>query len=163
MGKHHQEARRWEDLRETLARAIHENYRKEQQGKKPPDDPAMQPWERLRQDLKESNRQQADHIPEKLKVIGCGVRPASGGEDGVREFSAAEVELLAKMEHDRWMADKMAAGWTYAAPPRDDVKKTHPCLEPWEDLAEEEKDKDRQAVRAIPELLTAAGFEICKL
>ncbi len=150
-------------IREKLARAIHENYLKNQRGTKSADDPGMQPWERLREDLKESNRQQADQIPEKLKVIGCSIRPAGSGETGVREFTPEEVELLAKMEHNRWMANKMAAGWTYAPPPRDDVKKTHPCLVPWEELPDDEREKDRQAVRGIPEFLATAGFEIRRL
>ena len=60
------------------ARAIHERYRQNQQGIKPPDDPAMQPWETLAEHLRASNRQQADDIESTLQRIGCGVRPAAG-------------------------------------------------------------------------------------
>ena len=150
-------------MREQLARAIHERFRVHQQGVNPAGDPAMQPWETLREDLKESNRQQAEQIPEKLRVIGCEIRPAIGQEPVKQVFTAEELEMLARMEHDRWMTDKIAAGWTYAPPPRDDAKKTHPCLVPWDELPEEEKDKDRQAVLQIPELLAQAGFEIYNL
>ena len=147
------------DLRESMARAIHERYRKNQKGKKPLDDPAMQPWESLREDLKESNRQQADQIPEKLRVIGCEILPVTNREEIKPGFCPEQVEILARMEHDRWMAEKLAAGWSYAAI-RDDVKKRHPCLVPFEHLPEGEKDKDRQAVQAIPDLLALAGFKI---
>jgi len=150
-------------IREKLAQAIHENYRGNQAGKKSPDDPAMQSWEHLREDLKESNRQQADQIPEKLQAVGYGIRLAAGWEPSKMGLTPEELELLARMEHDRWLRDKMAAGWTYAPPPRNDAKKTHPSLVPWEDLPEAEKEKDRQAVQAIPELLAKAGFEIYKL
>ena len=66
------------DQRDILARAIHERYRQNQQGVKPPDDPAMQPWETLAEHLRASNRQQADAIGATLQRIGCGVRPAAG-------------------------------------------------------------------------------------
>ncbi|MBM4275973.1 MAG: RyR domain protein [Deltaproteobacteria bacterium] len=146
-------------FREKLGRAIHEKYLEAQRGKMPPDDPAMQPWETLREDLKESNRQQADQIPDKLQALGYTYKPAKGPRAAKFRFTPPEVETLAKMEHDRWMAEKRAAGWTYG-PVKDAGKKTHPSLLPWEELPEEEKDKDRQAVRAIPALLAAAGFEI---
>jgi hypothetical protein len=148
-----------EDLRETLAQAIHEKYRQEQWGQKPADDPAMQPWEKLREDLKESNRQQADQIPEKLRIVGYGIRPAAGGEPARVELTLEEVEMLARMEHDRWMEEKTKAGWHYGIP-RNDEKKLHPCLVPWKELPEEEKEKDRQAVGGIPGFLGQFGFEI---
>ena len=47
-----------DDVREALARAIHENYRAGQAGRKPGDDPAMADWERLPEHLRESNREQ---------------------------------------------------------------------------------------------------------
>lgn len=121
-------------IREKLAQAIHEKYRKNQEGKKPADDSAMQPWENLTEDLKESNRQQADQIPEKLKAVGYGLHPAASKEPANRGFTQKEVEILAMMEHARWLKDKIAAGWTYAPLPRNDAKKTHPSLVSWEKL-----------------------------
>lgn len=149
-------------IRETLARTIHENYRAAQAGLLPADAPGMQTWERLREDLRESNRRQADQIPEKLQAAGYGLRPAAGGEPAPFVFTPEEVEILARMEHDRWLAEKTSAGWRYGVP-RNDAQKLHPSLIPWEDLPESEKDKDRQPVRAIPELLAAAGLEISRV
>jgi hypothetical protein len=149
-------------VREQLARTIHENYLREQQGKMPPDDPAIQPWEHLREDLKESNRQQADQIPEKLRTVGYGLAPIARRNPKKFEFSPEEIEKLARMEHLRWMAEKLKGGWRYGRV-KDAVQKTHPCLVLWEKLPESEKDKDRMAVRQIPELLAQAGFEVCKL
>jgi len=146
-------------MRETLARAIHENYLREQQGKMPPDDPAMQPWDKLREDLKEANRQQVDQIAAKLKAICCEMVPVSGRMPVKFEFTSKELEFLSQMEHRRWLDDKIKAGWRYGSV-RDHDQKTHPSLVSWEVLPEDEREKDRQAVRAIPELLAAAGFEI---
>jgi len=146
-------------LLEKLAQAIHENYRRDLRGIKPPDDPAMQPWESLREDLKESNRQQATQIPAKLQALGYHFRPVVDREPVMYQFTPTEVEKLAILEHERWMQEKLAAGWRYGSP-RDDGKKLHPSLIPWEELPESEKDKDRDPMRRIPQLLAEAGFEI---
>jgi hypothetical protein len=146
------------NLREELARAIHEKYRQEQEGETPPEDPAMRPWESLPEDLKESNRQQADQIPEKLRLVGLLIRPAQNAKPAGLALSPDELDKLARLEHDRWMAQKLAQGWT-CGPVKDPVRKLHPSLVPWEDLPEAEKDKDRKPVQNIPEFLAAVGLE----
>lgn len=69
------------------------------------------------------------------------------------------VELLAKAVHDTWAAERFAAGWVYG-PERDDVKKTHPCLVPYEELPESEKEYDRQTARTTIAMLLAQGCRI---
>ena len=150
------------NLREQLAQAIHENYLRAQQGKLPPDDPAMQPWESLIEILKEANRQQVDQIVKKLEAIRCEIVPVVGRKPVKFEFTKPELEFLSQMEHRRWMEDKIRSGWHYGAV-RDHNKKTYSSLTPWEDLPEDEREKDRQAVLAIPELLAAVGFEIRRI
>jgi hypothetical protein len=44
-------------------------------------------------------------------------------------------------QHDAWMRDKLAAGWTHG-PVKDEVAKTHPCLVPYAELPEEQRIKD---------------------
>jgi len=149
--------------REKLAQLIHETYREDQKkAGRLNDDPAMQPWEALRKDLKESNRLQADQIPDKLTAVRCVFLPVVGRKARKFEFTKEEVEFLAEMEHARWMAEKLTKEWVFG-PKKDDKAKpypTHPALLPWDQLGEEDKDKDRNTVRAIPEFLAAAGFEI---
>ena len=60
------------------------------------------------------------------------------------------------------MADRRRHGWTYATQ-RDNAAKKHPCLVPWEQLNETERDKDRDAVRNMPLLIEQAGFRVRKL
>ena len=72
------------------------------------------------------------------------------------------MEKLAQTEHERWWAQKRAAGYVFG-PVRSDVEKTHPCMVPWEQLSEAEREKDREAVRDIPERMAAAGFETYRL
>ena len=62
-------------------------------------------------------------------------------------------------EHQGWMQQKLDAGWQLGSE-RDDVAKTHPSMIPYEDLSEEEKEKDRSAVRNYPEMVRQAGMAI---
>jgi hypothetical protein len=151
--------------REVLAKAIHENYLKGRQ-KRELKDPKLKdslvPWEKLGEDLRETNRQQADDIPEKLKAVGCDFAPVLGREIQLFRFTADEIEIMAEMEHNRWNTQKFLAGWSYAKK-KDPLKKTHPCLVAWRELPKKEQDKDRAAVRGIPQLLASAKFEIYRL
>jgi hypothetical protein len=142
------------ELRERLARAIHEQYRENQKGKKSAEDPSMRPWEDLAPDLRESNLQQADQIPEKMQRIGYVCVAASGEHAAPFQFSSAEVEALAEMEHARWVEERVKSGWTLGA--RDPDNKMSPYLVAYEFLTDEVKEYDRQAVRAIPAVLARA-------
>ena len=62
-------------------------------------------------------------------------------------------------EHDRWMAAKLRVGWRHG-PRKDAGEKTHPCLVSYEVLPEEEREKDRAAVRQIPGTLAKVGFKV---
>jgi len=154
------------EAREKLAEAIHEKYRQEKmkdtRQKAHPDDPAMVPWKNLMEDIKESNRLQADHTPEKLRAIGCDFAPVKSREPRMIEITDEEFEKMAEMEHQRFVAEKLLAGWS-PGDKKDYDKKTRPDLVEWENLPEELKDTDRRAVRAIPDLLAQAGFEIYRL
>ena len=66
------------------------------------------------------------------------------------------------MEHERWWAQKRTAGYVLG-PVKSDIEKTHPCMVPWGELSEAEREKDREAVRDIPERMAAAGFETYRL
>ena len=69
------------------------------------------------------------------------------------------VEQLAEHVHDTWAKRRMDEGWTYG-PERDDAAQTHPGLVPYEDLAEVEKDYDRQTALETLKAVVALGYEI---
>lgn len=146
------------DVLDRIARAIHDRYRRSQARRKTAVDPAVRPWGELAETLKESNRHQAGDIGRKLRGLGYRVVP-SDGTPQVAQFTPEEIEWLAVMEHDRWVAERRASGWTAGAV-RDVERKITPYLVPWDQLSEEVREYDRDAVRAIPELLAEAGFEI---
>lgn len=70
-------------------------------------------------------------------------------------------EDLAKAVHNRWMAGRIADGWKYG-PTRDDKKKEHPGIVPYEKLPEVEKEVDRQTVKATLSYLIENGYKIVK-
>jgi hypothetical protein len=77
-------------------------------------------------------------------------------------FTVDEVEVMSRLEHDRWWRERAREGWTLA-PEKDVARKRTPYLVPYEDLPEPIKEYDRNAVRAIPELLEGVGFAVARL
>ena len=148
--------------RETLAKAVHECYRSAQENEKQSNDLAMQPWESLEEELRESNRQQADDIVAKLHRVNYGIMPMTAPDPAGVAFTDAEVETMAEMEHNRWMSERRIAGWTFDLQ-RDPAQKRTPYLVPYAELPEDAKNLDRSAVRAIPDVLAMAKFEIRRL
>ena len=149
-------------LKEIIAQAIHAEYVRTQKakGETTKINPALVSWEELPEHIKESNRAQALHIAEKLKAIGCEVIGSEDREAGEFEFRPEEVEQLAQMEHDRWVQERLANGWTFTAGPKDIDKKTSPWLVSYEELPEDVKELDRETVRKIPEFLAKVGLEV---
>jgi len=150
--------------RETLARAMHEAYVSERRssGFRPSDNPSMVPWDQLPEHIRETNRQEADGIGAKLAAVHCTISPMIDWDRAPLQFTAAEVELLARMEHERWMSALQRDGWCHG-PAKDAQSRTHPCLVPFEQLPPEQQDKDRDAVRGIPALLSRVGFLVQRL
>jgi hypothetical protein len=68
-------------------------------------------------------------------------------------------ENLAENAHENWAAKRMAEGWTYGTS-RDDVKKHHPCLVPYNELPESEKEYDRVIAMETLKTILALGFRI---
>jgi hypothetical protein len=147
---------------EILARTIHEDYvrKQEKAGQTPQTNPSMAPWEKLSENLKESNRRQADHIGVKLRAVGCSIAPLTDWDGESFTFSVEEVEKLARLEHDRWCAERSREGWRYAPGPKNLEQKTSPYLVSREQLSEEIRDLDRNTVRGLPAFLGGAGFQI---
>lgn len=71
------------------------------------------------------------------------------------------AEQIAKNVHEVWAQNRIKQGWTYGKE-RSDALKQHPCLIPYEELSEEEKDYDRDTAFGTLRLITKLGFKITK-
>ncbi len=153
-------------LNETLAQAIHESYRLERlaemqtKGEDPSQDISTREWSALDEGLKDSNRQQADHIDIKLRAAGLEQAPLTDPRPAVEALEGETIELLAQMEHRRWNAERWLQGWTQGA--KDKPRKVTPYLVSWEELPAFIQNYDRQTVCRLPDFLHAVNRKICK-
>jgi len=153
-------------LVERLAVANHDNFREDlisrgyQPGEVHDEDrmisPALCPFEELSVEDKEQNQAAVRDIPRKLARVGYIMTPARSEERSVG-FPADVIDQLARDEHDRWMAAKIAADWTYGTP-TDKEARRHEALLSWEKLPESQKAKDRAQVADIPKVLSRCGY-----
>ena len=116
-------------------------------------------WEGLADEVKETNRRQANRIRVVLNAAGYQISPMQDWDAGKRTFSKDELRQMARMEHNLWCKEKLAAGWRLA-PDRDSTRRTHPDLVPWEKLPDPERQKNEAFIRRLPALLSRLGFQI---
>ncbi|MGZ4865035.1 MAG: RyR domain-containing protein [Halobacteriota archaeon] len=121
---------------------------------------ALVPYAKLSERTKEQNRLYVRDIPEKLAAAGYVISPAFSN-DRALSFPDEILEKLAEAEHERWIQFMKHDGWSYG-PETDRSKKKHNCLLPWDELPEDEKEKDRDLVRDIPNLLALGGYTVVK-
>jgi len=69
------------------------------------------------------------------------------------------TERLAEHAHDSWARQRLADGWTYG-PRGDDANKKHPCLVPYGELSDSEKEYDRIAALQTLKAIIALGYRI---
>lgn len=71
------------------------------------------------------------------------------------------VELIAKNVHEVWAEGRIKEGWTYGKV-KDSTMKATPCLVPYEELSEQEKDYDRNTALETIKLVLKLGYKIEK-
>jgi hypothetical protein len=157
-----EEARAHADMYERIARSVHHVYLRNQRerGVGWGEVPAMVRWEDLPEDLRASNRGWVVGLPERLARMGATIAPRDGAPEVV--FEGEELDKLAEAEHDLWESVRVAQGWR-SGPVRDDAAKVHPMIGvPWAELPEANRDKDRDVVRLLPEILAEFGLEVVR-
>jgi class 3 adenylate cyclase len=149
---------------EELARAAHEAYCAEalERGETKATNSSLRPWDQLPEDLREANRTQVEDIPNKLRVLGYELAPSHGIVPSEIQMTEAQIDELAAREHERWILERKRNGWTYG-PQRDNDRKFHPLLVPWRELSNPAKEKDRETILNLPQLIEKAGFRVRKL
>lgn len=73
----------------------------------------------------------------------------------------ALTEKLAENTHDVWAQGRQTQGWTYGET-RDDEKKETPCMLPYAELPESEKEYDRNTALETLKLILKLGYRIDK-
>lgn len=71
------------------------------------------------------------------------------------------IEEMSKNVHEVWAETRISQGWTYGEE-RNDAEKKHPCLVPYEELSEEEKEYDRNTSVETIKLILKLGFKITR-
>jgi hypothetical protein len=157
------------DDRERMASAIHETYRRlgrEQGWLKKENDvdySALSPFYR------DSNLAAAYRMASTLALIGLTLKSSKSnapGREVIRLKIEYNLELLAEAEHTNWMEWLLDRGWQYgtekgsAELKKEPEKKTHPCLRPYLELSDTDRNKDRDTIRHYPDFAEKAGMWI---
>lgn len=143
-------------LSEQLAREFHASYlAKGLIGK----ESEKTEWKHLSEEARESNRRAAYHIRKHLRELNYRLAPQEAIEKQIHAFTEAEIDFIARREHERWLEEKRASGWRYGEE-KDRARKVSPYLKPWEALSEAEKEFNYDFVRIIPEIIAKARLKI---
>lgn len=88
-------------------------------------------------------------------------KPINTGDVKLPEELNTLSEQIAKNVHEVWAQNRLEQGWTYGDKRSDELKQ-HPCLIPYEELPEVEKDYDRDTALGTLKLILKLGFKISK-
>ena len=146
---------------ELLARAIHEDYVRRQKALGA-EIHVAEDFDQLEPSSRYSNLRQAMNMDKKLHQLGYALAPKDAEGEPVVKLSETAIERYAILEHDDWMDGKLRFGWKYCAE-RDDNAKLHDCLLAWDELPDDQKEKDRNAARNVVKLAGIAGMKVIRL
>ena len=68
-------------------------------------------------------------------------------------------EQLARNTHEIWARQRLRDGWRYG-PERNDSRREHPCLVPYDDLPESEKQYDRNTALETLKAIMSLGYQL---
>ncbi len=116
---------------------------------------SFEEWDKLPEELKNSNRWVADHMTVKLRAMGFDDLSMVNPEEIEQKLKEKGiVDELSRIEHRRWMAEKFIGGWSYAKNCKEDpIRKIHSCLCEYDELSDNDKKKDLDQIQSIPRLI----------
>ena len=96
-----------------------------------------------------------------MKNINYTHQPISTDDVKLSDDIIMLSEKIAENVHEVWASSRLAEGCTYGAE-RNDRLKQHPCLVPYNELPEIEKEYDRNTAMQTLRLIKKLGFDIIK-
>lgn len=136
---------------QRTARSLHEQYRSSAAY-------AVPAWEELTEFLRQSNLAAADHLLTKIRLLlpDKTIQDISPEicQEAWKIYTTADEsdrEEYRRVEHMRWERFHRLNNWSYA-PVRNNAKRQHPLLLPFEELSEADQRKDDYAWELIREL-----------
>ena len=136
---------------ERMARQMNENYRAACGGNAPA-------WEELSPFLRRSNMASADHLRTKLRYLLEDDTLTEFTPEQLRrayerflELRQTQPDLCRRIEHDRWVRFHAMYNWHYA-PSRDNPRRLHPLMVPFDELTLADQAKDDYAWELIQSL-----------
>lgn len=88
-------------------------------------------------------------------------KPINTSDVTLSEDLLTLTEKIAENVHEVWAKARIEQGWKYGEK-RDDAKKETPCLVPYCELPESEKDYDRNTAMETIKLIVKLGYKITK-
>jgi hypothetical protein len=117
-------------------------------------------------DLRQSNYAQAEHIPVKVQALGYELVPIDecGADLAIDELTPEQIEVVARLEHERFVQERIAAGWTLdrSIQKGDAEHKRSPFLVPYDELEYDIQEYDRDTARQMIPLLRMAGLAMVR-
>ncbi|MGB8277943.1 MAG: RyR domain-containing protein [Methylovirgula sp.] len=151
-----------EGERDRMAKRIHASFR-ELSGDR---QAANASWVALTETYRRASRHAADHIAAKLWSLGLATErhstdsPFAVDAEWEQQLAARkdDLERLARLEHRRWIADRVMEGWTFSDR-RDDDLRHQPDLVPFDDVSPQDQEKDRDQIARLRVFIKEAARE----
>jgi hypothetical protein len=149
--------------REAIARTIHLSYQEgiaESRDRTPTTEHlrrAERSWQVLAPEFRDSCRHAADHLWSKARALGGRIEVSGTGSHHALHLEPDAVRQLSEIEHQRWVHERLLAGWSYAEK-RVDAARRHPLLRPYSELPPERRSIDRTLVTRMDLALSAGNL-----
>jgi len=156
-----------EDMTDNIAMQIHNIYLGLEEAE------LMPAWEKLTDREKDYNRYPARHLAIKLRYLNAAMVPltSTGVPFDIEKVPADKRLVMAKMEHNRWIAEKILGSYMAFEEISDrDLQRMlksglslHKDIQPWEELTEADRNKDSMMIDNIQKIVSALGNKLIRV